>query len=54
MNFYTFKIRKSLMITFVIVKDNHSMKGKAANHTKMKLNGSGSCKRNDHSVSFSF
>ena len=42
----TTKIRKSFTMKFVKVKDKYSMSGKAANHVKMKLNGSGSCEGN--------
>lgn len=41
----TFKIKKSLTIAFVKDWDNQTMRGTAANHVKMKLNGSGSCMR---------
>ena len=40
-----FNIKKSFTMTLVSEKDNHNMKGKAANQVKMKLNGSGSSKR---------
>lgn len=40
---YTFKIKKSFMIAFVIDCANHRMKGTAANQVKMKLKGSGIC-----------
>lgn len=40
----TFKIKKSFTMKFVIDRASHNMSGKAANHVKMKLKGSGSCK----------
>lgn len=42
----TTKIRKSFTMKLVMVNDNHRMNGKAANHVKRKLKGSGSCKDN--------
>ena len=39
------KIKKSFTKKFVIDRANHNMSGNAANHVKMKLNGSGSSKR---------
>jgi len=39
----TFKIKKSFTITFVSDRASQTMRGTAANHVKMKLNGSGSC-----------
>lgn len=40
----TFRMRKSLTMAFVSVRANQTMNGTAANHVKMKLNGSGNCK----------
>lgn len=44
MNGFTFKIKKSLMISLVSDNARYTIAGTAANHVKMKLNGSGSCK----------
>jgi len=41
--YYTFKIKKSFTITFVSERASQTRRGTAANHVKMKLNGSGSC-----------
>lgn len=40
----TFRIKESLMISFVSDSARYTIAGTAANHVKMKLNGSGSCK----------
>lgn len=39
----TFKMRKSFKMAFVIACANQNISGKAANHVKMKLKGSGNC-----------
>ena len=44
MVFFTFKIKKSLMISLVIVRARYTIKGTAANQVNMKLYGSESSK----------
>jgi len=43
-NVFTFKIKKSLRISLVSDNARYTIAGTAANHVKMKLNGSGSCR----------
>ena len=40
---FTFKIKKSFTMALVNNWDNQNRRGKAANHVKMKLKGSGNC-----------
>jgi hypothetical protein len=40
---YTFRIKKSLIMVLVNDHAKNSIRGKAANHVKMKPKGSGSC-----------
>lgn len=46
----TFKIRKSFTMALVIACASQNIKGSAANHVKMKLKGSGNCRKSENTV----